>query len=151
MAKYSYNGIYTYVRNAVKAEFPDVYVCGAEEPIPPVGLAVEILEVDVRTPSRFVTLDGQDEQWRVAFDVNVYSNKFEGAKTEAHDVLRVCEKAFRRLFFLEDSRLTLKRENNRVVRLAARFSRTIGIDDEMPEETPKGSIYEMYLLRARES
>lgn len=136
MAKYTYNGIYTYVRNAVKAEFPEVYVCGVEEPIPPVGLAVQIVETDVRTPVTGVTLDGQDRQWRVAYDVNVYSNLFEGQKTEAHDVIRVCEKAFRRLYFLEDSRITLQRENNRVTRLAARFSRTIGIDDEMPEETP---------------
>lgn len=132
MAKYSYNGIYTYVRNAVKAVYPEAYVAGVDEPIPPVGLAVEITETDVRTPVQNVTLDGQDEQWRVAYDVNVYSNKFEGQKTEAHDVMRVCEKAFRRLYFIEDSRITLQRENNRVTRMAARFSRTIGIDDEMP-------------------
>ena len=132
MAKYTKNGIYTYVRNALKEAYPDLYITDDDEPIPPNGVAVKVHEIDHSRPFMNATLDGLDEQWRVAFDVNVYSNLFNGSDEETYEIMHVAEQAFRELFFFEMECVPVERANNRVSRLTARCERHIGGGDEMP-------------------
>lgn len=134
MAEFTNNGIYTYVRSAIKRAYPDMYVTGSPEPISAVDVAVQVTEVNHHRPIGGVTLDSEDEQYRVAFDVNVYTNVFNDGKYEAYEIMRVCEDAFRRLHFIEFECIPVTRVNNRVTRLAARFERQIGRGDQMPEE-----------------
>ena len=133
MAEFTPNRIYTYVRSAIKKVYPNMYVTGSPEPIPSVDVAVQIHEMNHYRPIGGVTLDSEDEQWRVAFDVNVYTNIFNDGKHDAYEIMRVCEDAFRRLHFIESECVPLSRANNRVTRLAARFDRQIGRGDQMPE------------------
>lgn len=132
MAKYTHHSIYTYIRNAVKAVYPNMYISNGYEPIPPNGPAVQIHEIDHSRPTMNVTLDGKDQQWRVAFDANVYSNLFNDSADEAYEIMRVVEAAFAEIFFIELECLPVERANNRVSRLTARFERQIGGGEEMP-------------------
>ena len=133
MAEFTRNRIYTYVRNALKAVYPDLYVTAMEEPIPPKGPAVQVREVVRRRPVRDTTLDGKDDQLRVAFDVNVYSNLSNGALDEAHEIMSVAEQAFKEIYFIETDCRPLELANNRVTRLVARFDRVIGKGDQFPD------------------
>lgn len=133
MANYSENGIYTYIRGIIKESYPSMYVTSGFEPIPPQAPAVRIHELDHYRPRRHVTLDNEDEQYNVAFQADVYSNMFTGSGEEAYEIMKVVEKAFRKLFFIETSCTTAERVNNRVTRLVARFERQIGMGNEMPE------------------
>ena len=133
MAKYSMYGIYTYVRNALKTAYPDLYVTGGDEPIPHEGLAVEIKLINYYRPKGNVTLDNDDVQLKVAYDVNVYSSLFDGADEEVYTIIHVAEQAFRELFFIETECMPVERSDNRVTRLVARFERQLGLGNDMPE------------------
>lgn len=134
MAKYTRNGIYTFVRNEILKAYPGIYIAGDEEPIPPEGLAVRIYEVNRYAMYRYATLDAQDYQWKVAFDVNVYSNRFNDSTDEVYEVMEVAERAFKKLQFILFDCQPTERANNRVSRLTARFERMVGEADQMPEE-----------------
>lgn len=134
MANYTPNGIYTYIRAAIREVYPDMYVTGGEEPVPPNGRAVRVHEISHYRPIRGICLGGEDNQWKVAFDVNVYSNRFNDGYDEVYEIMRVVELAFKRLHFIEYECVPVERANNRVSRLAARFERQIGEADVMPEE-----------------
>ena len=134
MANFTPNRIYTYIRAAILAEYPNAYITSGPEPIPEVGLAVRVHEVSHYRPMRGICLGHEDDQWKVAFDVNVYSNLFNGGDVDVYDVMMVAEAAFKRLYFIEYECVPIERANNRVSRLAARFERQIGISDQMPEE-----------------
>lgn len=133
MAKYSQNSIYTYVREKILAKYSDIYITGTYEPVPPKGLAVRITEINHYRPLRYVDLNDEDDVCRMAFDVNVYSNKFNGHSDEVYDVMKVAEEAFRGLHFIEYECVPVERVNNRVSRLTARFEKIIGGGDVLPE------------------
>ena len=132
MANFTPNRIYTYIRKAILDVYPTMYVTGGYEPIPPQGEAVRVHEISHYRPVRGICLDHEDEQWKVAFDVNVYSNKFDDSYTDVYDIMRVVEIAFKQLHFIEYECVPVERANNRVSRLTARFERQIGEGDQMP-------------------
>lgn len=134
MAKYTPYGIYTYVRNKLLAAYPDIYVTGKDEPIPPEGVAVQIHEINHYRLLHGLTLEDLGNMWRVAFEVNVYTNEFQDGPYEAYEIMRVAEEAFEKMFFIEFDCVPITRANNRVTRIAARFERNLGFGDEMPEE-----------------
>lgn len=132
MADFTKDKIYTYIRSAIKAVYPSMYVTGGYEPVPPQGPAVQIHEIHRHRVKGAMTLDGLDEQMRIAFDVNVYSNLFDGAPNEAYAIMGVAEEAFRELYFIETECRPVELANNRVTRLVARFERHLGSGDQMP-------------------
>lgn len=134
MAKYTSDGIYTFIRNRILAVYSDMYVTAGEEPIPARGPAVRVREVDRYKPIRNITLMHDDGQFHAEWEVQVYSNLFNGRTSEAYDIMEVAESAFRELFFIESSCVPVERANNRVTRLVARFERQIGGGDQMPNE-----------------
>ncbi len=134
MANFTPYRIYTYVRNKILAVYPDMYVTWGDEPIPQEGVAVQVREIDHYRLLRGLTLEDLGDMWRVAFEVNVYSNRFTDAPDEAYEIMRVAERAFEKMFFVESECIPLKRANNRVTRIAARFERNIGQGELMPED-----------------
>ena len=133
MAKYTPNGIYTYIRNYVKNELPTVYVTGEDEPVPNQGASVKIREIGRYQPRRNITLAYDDEQYSIAYQADVYSNLFNDHAEEAYEIMHVVEQAFKQLYFIETSCTPVERTDNRVARLTARFERQIGSGDNMPD------------------
>lgn len=133
MAKYTPNTIYTYLKLQINWACPDVYVTGVDEPISNQQKAVKIHEVGRYRPRGSVDLSNEDEQYRIAYQADVYSNLFNGHTDEAYETMHVVEEAFRKLFFIETSCTPVERVDNRVARLVARFERQVCEGDEMPE------------------
>lgn len=128
--KYSRNAVYSFVRDAVKAEFPDAFVTGKYVLKPAKFPAVYIHEIDRSRTLQGTQLDFQDVQWESVFECQVASAKADTAMTEAYEIMDVVRQAFSNLYYREFSEANTDKIDTFTV--IGRFRRVIGGGDEMP-------------------
>lgn len=133
------NKIYSYVEARVKDHGADIYCAGKLEPIPSSFPACFIEEAQHNQRSSAVTLDHDDEQLDVTYEVQVCSNRVNGALSECYDIMGVVEAAFKTLAFVEISCSPVDNIDPAVYRLVARFTRLICALDPMPEDPGEGN------------
>lgn len=128
--KYTRNAIYTRVRNAIMAQYPNAYCTSRYVAKPAIFPACYIHEIDNSRPIQFTQLDFQDVQWESAFEIQVVSNKPNAAASEAYAIMDIAKAAFNDLFYREFSETTIDRGDTFTV--IGRFRRRIGGGDQMP-------------------
>ena len=133
--KKTFNAIYSYVESAVNTDSRPVYCNSVYEPVPSSFPACYITEAQHRKDRQFVTLAHDDGHLVKNWEVQVYSNKESGALAECHELMEDVEKAFAELLFIETYCGQQANADPSVKRLVARFTATIGDDDDMPTTT----------------
>lgn len=129
---YSQNAIYDRIFEAVTAVNPNVYVASIYNPSPSQFPAVFCYEVGHFSPTQNVTLINDDEQYQSTWEIQIVSNDTETRKTEAYTLLEAAKAAFKELYFIEISESPISIADPTKYRLMARFRRTIGGGDTMP-------------------
>ena len=113
--------VYSPIATALKAQFSGIYVTSEPAPIPSKDLAVSIVQQDsFSSPSkqdntlteRFAT---------VMFQVDVYSNKVSGKKSEAKAVLNLIDTMLFDMNFMRLSLQPIPMEDSGYYRLTARY------------------------------
>lgn len=131
MSGYSRNAVYTYVSNAIQAEYPKANCTSRYVPKPSSFPACYIHEIDNYRPIEATQLDFEDVQWESAFEIQIVSNKKGTAASEAYAIMDVAKTAFSGLFYREVSENTVDRTETFTV--IARFRRKIGGGDVFPQ------------------
>lgn len=129
---YTHDAIYDYVADAVDTTSRHVYCVGVYEPTPSEFPCAYIHETDHRPMRSAVTLDFTDDQLIKSWEVQVFSNKRNGALAECYDIIADAEIAFKQLYFIETSCSQVQNIDPSVTRVVARFTRVIGGTDTMP-------------------
>ena len=129
---YNRNSIYSYIRNAIKAAFPDAYCASKLVAKPAIFPACYIHEIDRNRPIRNVQLDFQDVQWESVFEIQVVSAKANTAATEAYEIMEVARQAFSNLYYREFSETNI--DNGDTFSIIGRFRRVIGGGVTMPAD-----------------
>ena len=130
--------IYNYIESAVNTEQRPVYCASQYEPVPRSFPACYITEAQHRKSRRYTTLQFDDGHYIRDWEVQIYSNKEEGALAECHALMEDVERAFAELAFLETFCGQMENADPSVTRLVARFTATIGSADTMPVNTTQG-------------
>lgn len=130
--------IYNYIESAVNTEQRPVYCASQYEPVPESFPACYITEAQHRKSRRYTTLRFDDGHYIRDWEVQIYSNKEEGALAECHALMEDVERAFAELAFLETFCGQMENADPSVTRLVARFTATIGSADTMPVNTSQG-------------
>ena len=129
---YTHDAIYTYVADAVDTTSRPVYCVGVYEPTPSDFPCAYIHETDHRPMQSAVTLTMTDDQLIKSWEVQVFSNKRNGALAECYDIIADAEIAFKQLYFIETSCSQVQNIDPSVTRVVARFTRVVGGEDQMP-------------------
>lgn len=122
------NQVFDKVFNAVSAKFPNADITGETvlkpEKFP--SVSVELADSYVRTSG----IDsGEIENYsNVMFEVNVFSNKSEGKKSEAKAIFDVVDKAFALMGFTRQSMSPMNMNTSTVYRIVGRYVGTVGRD-----------------------
>ena len=130
---YSRNAVYTFVRNAIKTQYPTADCTSRYVPKPSAFPACYIHEIDNNRPQRYTQLDFEDIQWESAFEIQIASNKASTASTEAYEIMEVAKAAFSKLYYREFSETSIDGGDRFTV--IGRFRRVIGGGDTMPQNT----------------
>jgi len=125
--------IYTYIESAVNTTERPVYCASQYEPVPEEFPAVYITEAQHRKDRRYVTLAHDDGHYVRDWEVQIFSNKTEGALMQCHGLMDDVEKAFAEIAFIETFCGQMQNADPSITRLVARFTATIGSADTMPE------------------
>lgn len=122
------NDIYTAIATAVRTAHPDVYVTGEAVPIDADLPAVSLVEADNRVATRYRTTNIENAA-TVMYEVNVYSNKAAGKKTEAKSIAATVDEAFASIGFTRTMRNQVPNFNDtRIYRIVARYEAIIDKD-----------------------
>ena len=84
------NDIFSYVANAIRAEYPGCYVVGEFVETPARFPAVTLVEADNRVLSRMRTENIENAAY-VMWEMNVYSNKASGKKAETKEIANMAD------------------------------------------------------------
>ena len=132
MSTYTRNAIYSKVANDVTTAHSGAYVTSTYNQTPPPLPCVFCREVGHYTPTEAVNLAYNEDIYRCAFEVQIFSNAAGGAQTEAYNILATVKSAFREMCFIETMESPVDNADENIYRLTARFERVICGGDGMP-------------------
>lgn len=131
MSGYSRNAVYSYVTDAIMAEYSNAKCTSRYVLKPSAYPSCYVHEIDVYRPMENTQLDFQDVQWESSFEVQVISNKKGAAASEAYSILNTAKSAFNSLYYRQISETSIDKTETFTV--IARFRRQIGGGDTMPQ------------------
>jgi hypothetical protein len=91
--------IFTLVSNAVKAEYPEAYVTGEYVQSPSSFPCVSFIEIDNATYQNSQTQSTIENHVVVTYEVNIYSNKTSGRKSECKKIASIIDNLIMSLNF----------------------------------------------------
>lgn len=133
------NDVYDAVAKAVRARFPKVFVSAEYVETPARFPSVTILEADNRVLESMRTAKIENAV-SVMYEVNIYSNKSAGKKTEAKEIATAIDAEFEALGFTRMFREQVPNMRDATIyRIVCRYEATVG-----PHEDGTYLIYQNY-------
>ena len=128
MANFTFSGVYTAIRNAVKTAYPSAYVTARLVDMPSRFPCVYVARLEKNRVNSALTLNDTDHAWEEDIQVNVFVNT-ETALTDANAMMNVVQGVMRGLHYRQYSETPVDNVDNYV--LIDRFRRVIGGSDLM--------------------
>lgn len=125
----TFNEVYSKVRAAIIAVSANAFVTSTYTPTPSKFPAVFVREVGSFTPTQYISLNNTEKVKEITLEVQVYSNKKSGAKSEADSLMSAAETALKTQYFYEISSAPVENADAAIYRIAARFRRIIADAD----------------------
>ena len=130
--KYTNNAIFTRIRDAVKAEYPDANCVQTYSPTPSKFPTVFARELGHFTPQQAWTLTNAQDISERTWEVQILSNMTNGAKEQAYEILDIVKNTMRGLYFLETFEQPFDQTDKSIYCIVVRFRRVIGGGEDMP-------------------
>lgn len=123
------NDIFSDIADEIRAHFPEAHVTGEYVKSPPYFPSVSIVEADNSVYRRTQTGEHTENHAQVLYEVNVYSNKTSGKKTECREIMSLVDGMFARLGFTRTLMNTIPDMYDATIyRMVARYQAVIGKD-----------------------
>lgn len=95
------NQLYTALSTKIKSEYPKIFVTGEYVAAPPTFPAVSIVEIENEVYRKSQSTEEMENHDIVVYEINVYSNKVSGKKSECKAIMKIldremCDKGFTR-------------------------------------------------------
>lgn len=122
------NEVFNTISVAVKTAYETAFVTGEYVPAPSSFPAVSIEEADNATRESTIDSSGQEKYVNVMYEVNVYSNKLSGRKTECKNILAIIDGEMRRLGFTRTMATPAPNADTSIYRMTARYQACVSSD-----------------------
>lgn len=91
--------VFSKISEKVRTKYPDIYVTGEYVKSPSSFPCVSLVENDNQCYQKSQTTDSVENHVSVLYEVNVYSNKTKGKKTECKTIIAIIDSEFAKLGF----------------------------------------------------
>ena len=123
------NDIFNQVSTKVRDKYTDIYMSGEYVKSPPSFPAVSLVEMDNTTYSLTQTSCDNENHATVMFEVNVYSNKVRGKKSECKAIISLIDDEMIRLGFTRTMLQPIPNMDDATIyRMTARYTAIISKD-----------------------
>ena len=85
------NDIFNAVATVVRAKYPDIYMVGEYVKTPPRFPCISLVEMDNQSYQKTEDSGSSENHVSVMYEVNIYSNKTVGKKTECKEIAAVID------------------------------------------------------------
>ena len=86
--------VFDIIATKIKSEYPDAYVVGEYVKSPPRFPSVSIVEIDNSAYDRTQTSSNLENHAEILYEVNIYSNKTSGKKSECKAIASLIDNEF---------------------------------------------------------
>ena len=122
------NDVFNTVATALKTTFPGIYCTSEYVPAPPSFPAVSIVEADNRVVENMRTRRIENAS-AVMYEVNVYSNKASGKKSEAKSIAAALDESFALMGFTRTLKNQVPNLNDATIyRIVCRYEAIVDKD-----------------------
>jgi len=120
--------VFDTVSKALRTAYTDIFVTGEYVPTPPKFPAVSIVEADNRVVERMRTLNIENAA-TVMYEVNIYSNKTAGKKSEAKAIAATLDAEFSKIGFTRTMKNQVPNLNDATIyRIVCRYEAIVDKD-----------------------
>ena len=126
------NKVFDRVITRVREVFPDIFMAGEYVKSPPAFPAVSLVEMDNST--RIETIDSgyNENHANVMYEVNVYSNKTVGKKSECKEIIALIDEEMLAMGFSRSTLTPVPNEyDSTIYRMVGRYKATVSSDHKI--------------------
>lgn len=124
------NELFSKVATAVRGVYSDIYMSGEYVKVPPSFPCATLIEMDNSAYGNTQTSDSVENHASLMYEVNVYSNKIKGKKTECKEIIALIDNEMSALGF---TRIMLNPVPNMddatIYRMTARYRAVVSKDN----------------------
>ena len=126
------NDIFNTVATAVRAKYPDIYMVGEYVKTPPKFPCVSLVEMDNQSYTRTEDSGSSENHASVMYEVNIYSNKTVGKKTECKAIATLIDEQMLALGFARNMLQPIPNlDDATIYRMVGRYSAIISKDKKI--------------------
>lgn len=126
------NQIYNTIATALRAQFNPIFVTGEYTATPSTFPCVSIVE---QTNSQYVQTQDSgslENHTRLMYEINVYSNKVSGKKSECKQIFNLIDNEFNKLGFTRTMKEPIPNlENATIYRMIGRYTAVVSKDERI--------------------
>lgn len=123
------NAVFNRVAAKVRAVFPDIFMTGEYVKSPPSFPAVYLVEMDNSTRADTIDSGSNENHANVMYEINVYSNKTAGKKTECRDILALIDEEMMAMGFSRSALTPVPNGyDSTIYRMVARYRASVSND-----------------------
>ena len=124
--------LFSNVATATREAFPKVYMVGEYVKSPPSFPCVSLIEMDNSVYTRTQTSLGDENHAQLMYEVNVYSNKKNGKKSECKNIISFIDELMLKYGFTRTMLQPIPNMDDATIyRMIARYSAVVSKDKEL--------------------
>ena len=126
------NKVFDRVATRVREVFPDIFMAGEYVKSPPVFPAVSLVEMDNSTRADTIDSSSNENHANVMYEVNVYSNKTAGKKSECKEIITLIDEEMLAMGFSRSTLTPVPNEyDSTIYRMVGRYLATVSSKHEI--------------------
>jgi len=126
------NAVFDRVAMKVREVFPDIFIAGEYVKSPPSFPAVSLVEMDNVTRINTIDSGSNENHADVMYEVNVYSNKTAGKKSECKEIIALIDKEMTAVGFARSTLTPVPNEyDSTIYRMVARYRAVVSADHKI--------------------
>ena len=119
------NQVFTKVHNVLTKAFPKIELGSINDRVPSALPYVCVREIDNQTYTKTIDTGSTENHVKVMYQVDVYSNKVSGRKSEAKKILAKVDEVMRDMGFTRTSSSPVDMDSGTICRYIARYTAVV--------------------------
>ena len=126
------NAVFNRVATRVREVFPDIFMTGEYVKSPPSFPAASLMEMDNSTRTETIDSGSNENHANVMYEVNVYSNKTAGKKTECKAIIALIDEEMLAMGFSRSTLTPVPNEyDSTIYRMVGRYRAAVSSKHEI--------------------
>ena len=124
--------VFSRVATRVREQFPNIFMTGEYVYSPPSFPVVSLVEMDNSIRAETVDSGSNENHANVMYEVNVYSNRVSGKKSECKEIIALVDNEMVAMGFVRSTLTPVPNEyDSTIYRMVARYQATVSTDHKI--------------------